>query len=208
MYDVCDIDCYYECDDRECRVMKELVQGILVYIVIVSALKGLITSPKYSQYFQFFSGIVMILLLLTPILSVFDFETEWYQVLEEKILQMDLAEIEEEMQIADDRFADMLEKEYQKTAAEQIRAMAEQNGVFVEDAGVTLKRNGEEWAIEEITVTRKQTQEDGQGLSVEAVQMEGERQTAKEDTSKKAESLRKQICSYFVIGEDRVHIWK
>lgn len=188
--------------------MKELVQGILVYIVIVSALKGLITNPKYSQYFQFFSGIVMILLLLTPILSVFDFETEWYQVLEEKILQMDLAEIEEEMQIADERFADMLEKEYQKTAAEQIRAMAEQNGVFVEDAGVTLKRNGEEWAIEEITVTRKQTQEDGQGLSVEAVQMEGERQTAKEDTSKKAESLRKQICSYFVIGEDRVHIWK
>ena len=187
--------------------MKELVQGILVYIVIVSALKGLITNPKYSQYFQFFSGIVMILLLLTPILSVFDFVTEWYQVLEEKILQMDLAEIEEEMQIADERFADMLEKEYQETATEQIRAMAEQNGVFVEDAGVTLKRDGEEWAIEEITVTRKQTQEDGK-LSVEAVQMEGERQTAKEDTSKKAESLRKQICSYFVIGEDRVHIWK
>ena len=120
---------------------------------------------------------------------------------------MDLAEIEEEMHIADERFADMLEKEYQETATEQIRAMAEQNGVFVEDAGVTLKRDGEEWAIEEITVTRKQTQEDGK-LSVEAVQMEGERQTAKEDTSKKAESLRKQICSYFVIGEDRVHIWK
>ena len=187
--------------------MKELVQGILVYIVIVSALRGLITNPKYSQYFQFFSGIVMILLLLTPILSIFDFETEWYNVLEEKLLQMDLVEIQEEMRIADSQFADLLEKEYQETAAEQIKVMAEQNGVSVKDAGVRLKKEGEGWEIEEITVTRKQVPEDGKEPSVEAVQMEGERQAVKEDTSKKAKSLRKQICGYFVIGEDRVHIW-
>ncbi|RKI41140.1 hypothetical protein D7V86_22560 [bacterium D16-51] len=188
--------------------MKELIQGILVYIVIVSALRGLITNPKYSQYFQFFSGIVMILLLLSPVLSVFDFESKWYEVLEEKILQMDLSEIEEEMKIADDRFAEMLEKKYQETAAGQIKAMAEQNGISVEEAGVELKKGKDGWEIEEISITRKPDQDDRQELSVEAVQIDTKRQTVEEDKSKRAKSLQKQICSYFVIGEDRVHIWK
>lgn len=188
--------------------MKELVQNILVYVVIVSVLRGLITNPKYSQYFQFFSGIIMILLMLSPILSVLDYENQWYEILEEKILQMDLAEIKEEMQVANDRFADMVEEEYQETAAEQIKKLAEQKGVSVKDAKVILKREEEEWEIEEITVTTGNLPESGQELSVETIQIGEDKQIEEEDTSKAAKSLRKQICSYFVIGEDKVHIWK
>ena len=66
----------------------------------------------------------------------------------------------------------------------------------------------EGWEIEEISITRKQSQDDRKELSVEAAQIDGRRQVVEEDTSKKAKSLQKQICSYFVIGEDRVHIWK
>jgi hypothetical protein len=188
------------------KLVEELVQSILVYVVIVSVLRGLITNPKYSQYFQFFSGMVMILLLLTPILSVFQYENQWYELLEEKLLQMDLTQIEGEMEIAQDQFADMVAEEYQETAVEQIKKMAEQKGVQVEDAAVTLHRDEDAWEIAEITVTSAAA--DGGELTLETAVMDEKKQLKEEDTSKTAKALREQICSSFVIGEDKVHIWK
>ena len=67
--------------------MKEFVQNILIYTIIITVLRGLITGPKYRQYFQFFSGVILILLFLGPVLSLFRSDRDWYRVLEEKLLR-------------------------------------------------------------------------------------------------------------------------
>ncbi|MDD7404228.1 MAG: stage III sporulation protein AF [Butyribacter sp.] len=203
--------------------MKELIQNILVYVVIVSVLRGLITNTKYAQYFQFFSGMIMVLIMLNPLLHFFQFENTWYDLLEENFVKMDLEDIQEEMKIADDSFADMVKEEYKKTVEKQVSAMAEEKGVTLEDVTVTLAEKEEVCQIAAITgktVSKKTGANAGTGkqedtdnlISVETIQIgqnkwqeEGEKQ---EDTSKQARKLQQQICSYFLIGEDRVHLWK
>jgi len=186
--------------------VKELVQNILVYVVIVSVLRGLITNPKYSQYFQFFSGVIMLLLMLAPILSFFQYENQWYEMLEEKILQMDLSDVESEMEIADDRFAAIIKEEYQETAEKQIVELAAQKGITVEEASVSLQEGEGEWEIAEISVKLGDAPKENVDFSVETAQIEERRQDAWENTSKAAKSLQKQICNYFVIRKDKVHI--
>lgn len=191
--------------------MKELVQNILVYVVIVSVLKGLISNPKYSQYFQFFSGIILILLLLSPILNLLKYESRWYGILEENILQMDLDEIKEEMKIADEKFADMVEEEYKQALQGQVEDMAERHGVGIKEANVELAWSGEEWEIEEISVLTEENLQTGQQedrISIEAVEIGEDNKIRQENTSKNAKALRKDICSNFVVGKDKVHIWK
>ena len=186
--------------------MEEFIKNILVYVIIVSMLKGLVTNPKYRQYFQFLSGLIMIMLMLTPILSLFDGENRWYMTLEKRLLQMDLTEVEEQMKIADGTFEEAVEKRYRQTVAAQVKTLAKEKKVEVKEADVTLKKDSNAWTIQEITlVTKKDTESD---LSVEAVRMETDCEVKKEDTSRKARSLRRQICDHFVLGEDKVHIWK
>lgn len=194
--------------------MKQLVQNILVYVVIVTVLRGLISNPKYSQYFQFFSGVIMILLMMSPILTVFQYENEWYSILEEKVLKMDLDHIKEEMNIADGRFEEMVREEYKETVKKQVMMMAEENGLNAEEVLVDIKHGDEEWQIQEISVksgTILGDQKEQEKLSVEAVQIEGDKQKninyLKEDY-KYSKRLKKQICNYFAIGEDKVHIWE
>lgn len=194
--------------------MKQLVQNILVYVVIVTVLRGLISNPKYSQYFQFFSGVIMILLMMSPILTVFQYENEWYSILEEKVLKMDLDHIKEEMNIADGRFEEMVREEYKETVKKQVMMMAEENGLNAEEVLVDIKQGDEEWQIQEISVksgTILGDQKEQEKLSVEAVQIEGDKQKninyLKEDY-KYSKRLKKQICNYFAIGEDKVHIWE
>ena len=189
--------------------MKEIVQNILVSVIIVTVLRGLITNPKYGQYFQFFSGIIMILLMLSPILSVFHFENEWYSVLEEKVLQMDLGHIKEEMNIADGRFEEMVREEFKETVKKQVMVMAEENGVEAQEVSVEIREGDEEWQIAEIEVMAEAVPEyKKETFSVETVQIEGGDDMRQENSSGSAKALRRQICNYFVIGEDKVHIWK
>lgn len=188
--------------------MKELIKNILVYVVIVSVLKSLVTNQKYRQYFQFLSGLIMILLMLTPIISLLDGENTWYNVLEEQFLQMDLTEVEDQMKIADGKFAKAVEQEYQETVAAQVKTLAQQKGMAVEDAKVVLKKEKDAWMIQEISLTANKDTGAEREISVETVQMEKENEVKKEDTSGKARALRKQLCDYFVLGEDKVHIWK
>lgn len=191
--------------------MKQLVQNVLVYVVIVTMLRGLISNPRYSQYFQFFSGIIMILLMLSPILSVFNFENEWYSLLEEKVLQMDLEHIKEEMNIADGKFEEMVKEEYKETIKKQVVVMAEEKGVQAEEVSVEILQGETEWQIAEIAVMAGTIPKDGgekEKLSVEAVQIEQKGKGDINNISKDELALKKQICSYFAIGEDKVHIWK
>lgn len=191
--------------------MKQLVQNVLVYVVIVTMLRGLISNPRYSQYFQFFSGIIMILLMLSPILSVFNFENEWYSLLEEKVLQMDLEHIKEEMNIADRKFEEMVKEEYKETIKKQVVVMAEEKGVQAEEVSVEILQGETEWQIAEIAVMAGTIPKDGgekEKLSVEAVQIGQKGKGDINNISKDELALKKQICSYFAIGEDKVHIWK
>lgn len=191
--------------------MKQLVQNVLVYVVIVTVLRGLISNPRYSQYFQFFSGIIMILLMLSPILSVFNFENEWYSLLEEKVLQMDLEHVKEEMNIADGKFEEMVKEEYRETIKKQVVVMAEEKGVQAEEVSVEILQGDTQWQIAEIAVMAGTIPKDGgekEKLSVEAVQIGQKGKKNINNISKDELALRKQICSYFAIGEDKVHIWK
>lgn len=88
--------------------------------------------------------------------------------------------------------------------------MAEENGVQAEDVSVEIFQGEEEWQIAEIAVTAGEISKEGSGqgeLSVEAVQIEEKRKDIK-NISKDEKTLKRQICSYFAIGEDKVHIWK
>lgn len=199
--------------------MKELIQNVLVYIILVSALRGLVSNPKYQQYFQFFSGMILILFLITPVLQLFHGEETWYNSLEQKLLQMDLADVEQEMAVAQESFSKMVAEEYQAAVAEQAKALAAQKGVTLQDMEIILSQENEEIAVKEIrgTVRKngkhnwKEPADVESQISIPAVQIgRQENQTAagEEDNSEEAASLRREFASYFMIGEEQVHLWK
>lgn len=218
--------------------MKEFVQNILIYTIIIGVLRGLITGPKYRQYFQFFSGVVLILLFLGPVFSLFRSDGDWYRMLEEKLLQMDLAEIRDEMRVAEEGFEEMLCKRYEQAVKEQVELLAQEKGVSLMDARVTLRRAGDSWEVAQVS---GKIAEDGGGtrgeaikgksageasgessggggqeggsdvekVAVEAVTIgEEPMEDRQEDTSRRGKELKKQICHSFTLGKEQVYLWK
>lgn len=205
--------------------MKEFVQNILVYVIIITVLRGLITDAKYQQYFQFFSGVILILLFLTPVLSFLDSDGDWYQILEQKLMQMDLDEIRGEMKVAQEGFEQVLCSRYEEAVEEQVELLARQKGLTLEETKVVLEKGKDSWEVIEVSGRIEEKGEAGdsrgsggkaggenrvESVAVEAVSIgEGTAQEEREeDTSHEGKTLKKEICSSFALGKERVHIWK
>ena len=57
--------------------MKELyqwLQDLAVYLILVSAILQALPQESYQKYIRFFSGLVLIILLMTPLLRLTDME--------------------------------------------------------------------------------------------------------------------------------------
>ena len=62
--------------------MQEWIRQIIIYVLIVTVLRSLIMKPQYEQYFRFFSGLVLILLVISPVLHVLHQDASWYDSVE------------------------------------------------------------------------------------------------------------------------------
>ncbi len=58
--------------------LYEWIQNIAFYLVLVTAALNAVPNKDYRKYIRFFTGLVLILMLMTPVLGVFgaDFQME------------------------------------------------------------------------------------------------------------------------------------
>lgn len=162
--------------------LQKIIQSMLIYIVIVSVLRGLISNPKFGQYFQFFSGIILVLLLISPVLSFFHCEDDWYAYLEKNIMQLDTEQIAGDMKIADKHFETMAASQYQMAIEGQVMSLAEQNDAKLDEVEVTIEKNEDTWKVTSVY---------GQA-----------------EDEKQAIRLQRKIADYLVIEKEQVHLWR
>ena len=80
----------------------EWIQNLAFYLVIVTAVLQIIPGKGYKKYVQFFSGMVMILLMLTPILKLTGIETRFYDLYHSQEYEMERKEIEKQKSYFED----------------------------------------------------------------------------------------------------------
>ncbi len=183
--------------------MKEIIQRLMVYMIIVSAIRGLLINKKYEEYFRFFSGLIMLLMLLFPVLSLFGASKGWYQRLEESFFDLDIEEMKGNMKLADGELEKLLMKEYSDALKKEVVMLAKEEGISLKDTEVSVKKKKNEIYISEISGKMGK-----EAVAVSSIQM-GKKQTEKkENDSKKAKKLRKKICIRFSLSKEQVYLWE
>lgn len=164
--------------------MEEWVQRIAVYIVLIAVLRSLIGRPQYQQYFRFVSGLILILLLITPVLGLFQDDSALYDLVQQYLYQQDLEDRKISLQLAEGKMEEMIRGQYRQSVAVQITELGRQQEITVQEVSVTLNDDNVVSALEiHISSTQK--------------------------TPSRAEihTFRRQIEQYYQLGEESVEIW-
>lgn len=81
--------------------MKELyqwLQDLAVYLILVSAVLQALPKESYRKYIRFFAGLVLIVLLMTPLLKLNDMEHTFIHEIQEQKMELERASLLEKIQ--------------------------------------------------------------------------------------------------------------
>ncbi len=112
--------------------LYEWIQNLAFYLVIITAVIQILPGKSYKKYIQFFSGLVMILLMLTPVMKLTGTKEHFYELYHSREYEMEKEELTRQQSYMEDLdFLDFLPDEYQPETAEEEETV--QNKVEVEE---------------------------------------------------------------------------
>lgn len=80
------------------------VENIAFYLVLFNVVMQMIPNNQYKKYVQFFSGLILVLLLINPILKIFGMEKSMTEIYEKSMYEQKIDEIENATQYLEDMF--------------------------------------------------------------------------------------------------------
>lgn len=201
-------------------MMKEIV----AFTLMVSLLGSLTSHTDYDKYIRFFSGIIFMLIVLKPmgtfLLGNLDFE----KIMENNLLQYERKELEEELQIADEKTGAAVLNNYQESLEEDMEAKLAKEG-YSGEVSVTLYTDTEHYGeIYKVSIEAEGAEEgeteDMEGIEpvkIEEiavtddgdifVQNKGYTSEVKEEgvkLTKKEKEIRKILCTLYDIEKSHI----
>lgn len=163
--------------------MQTWIQRIVIYVILITVLRSLAGKPQYQQFFRFVSGLVLILLLISPLLHFLGGSVDIYDSISRYFYGQDMAEIGELMQSAEGEMQKMVQEEYAASLRTQMKHLADNMGLQLKEVSIEMQEDG---SLQKIEVHI-----DSGGTVEKSV----------------LDAFRKKISEYFQLGEERVVIW-
>lgn len=116
--------------------MAGFIKSVLVFTLLVTVMKGLINNNSFKMYFKFFSGLVLVLFMITPLINFLSGGGGWYSLLEQEIFNFNMEGINDELKVADGKFEEIIRKGCREDIKEQVKKLAENRNVGVKDIDV------------------------------------------------------------------------
>lgn len=92
--------------------LYEWIRNVAFYIVIITAVIQILPNNTYKKYIYFFTGLVLILLLMTPVLKILGMDNLSNPLQQGKEFEQKMKEIEKETEYLNEvRLEDYLEEE-------------------------------------------------------------------------------------------------
>ena len=102
------------------EILKDLVRNILTYYIILSVLMVMIGKSSYKKYIEMFSGLVMIIIILNPLIKLFGVQDALDMNLQKNQLYEVTQAESDDIMVAELKQQDAVLKQYKDTIANQI----------------------------------------------------------------------------------------
>ncbi len=201
-----------------------LVKDIVVYLILVTIIMNLVGKSSYRKYISIFTGMVLILIIAKPIVSLFNLSDTFNYYFDNNLFMVEAKDYNDDLMAADDKGKQAILTEYQNIVKDQIEMVLNRYNLYPSSMNTLLdadESSGDYGMVTEITIVAAFTREDSTVESSDIkvdkiminqdIKIEGEEKKehsdiesgAYEDTKKK---IREELSNSFQIEQDQIHI--
>ncbi|MFG6383555.1 MAG: stage III sporulation protein AF [Lachnospiraceae bacterium] len=137
------------------------VKNIVCYYIFLTVIFHLLPKSSYQKYVRFFSGMLLMILVVTPVLSVLGKEDVLLQKINQAGFFQELDNLKLDTEHLQQTQKEVYLKEYEQAIGMDISRMAEEKQLETHQVTVHLS---EEYFVESIYMTVRLTTEEGPSL--------------------------------------------
>ncbi len=114
------------------EIIKEAVQNLVVYLILVTVILNLVKTSSYKKYIELFTGLVLILILFTPFAKLLSVDESFGSYWEANQFSLETRDSAEFIYEAEENTRNEVLWLYSKKVEERIALLGEKNGITVE----------------------------------------------------------------------------
>lgn len=202
-------------------VIKELVRNILLYYILVSVTMSLIGKSSFKKYIEMFTGLVLILIIITPVFKFLKLDNK----LELNIAKNQLYEVSEQesqdIMLAELTQDDIIAEQYKNFIQKQIKEDMEKDSLYASEIEVEIEDSIESKDFGQIKSVAvicskgkkdKETEDDGRDGSIETIEIPKVQIEEREKTKKlvkesvETDKAKEQLAETYGLSEDQISI--
>ena len=182
--------------------LLEIMKKVAVFYVIAYFLMNLVNNEKYRHYIKMFVGIVMIIMLISPVGKLLGFEDKFLRFFSVNNAGNMSDELREELKMAENDMKDAIVMEYSTQIEEDIRNKLLSMDAYLKDCRIKIcteedKENFGQIIQVDLTVSNKRNQE----IEIPDIIIGDD----KENINPVAIEIKKYISDVFKINKDNIN---
>jgi len=91
--------------------LYEWMQNIAFYLILMTAAIQVIPDNSYKKYIRFFTGLILMVLLVSPVLKLFKVEQAFNDIYDRAAVEQEIKEIEQATEYLQEMEEDYLEQQ-------------------------------------------------------------------------------------------------
>ena len=118
--------------------LYDTVKNIVIYLLLVTIVINLIGNSSYKKYVSVFTGMILILIIVKPIMTFFHMEEkfDYYTMVNRYTVSED--NIKDEINLAEESRKDRILEDYEQTIREQLAVIADNYDLVLYDLKVDI----------------------------------------------------------------------
>lgn len=192
------------------EVIFGMVRNVCAFVLLTTVVNNLMQGSVYRKYIRFFVGIVMLILVINPVMSLLSMDINFQDNISKYIEEAGRYEIYEEIKMGEQNAAEDILQEYEKSLDRTLGAVIKAHDLYIVDSRWEIESDYSEENFGEITGLEVRVSSAGE-LDVRDIGIDGDgnvKISAGTDDKKKElkEKLIEEMAETFNIGRECVQV--
>ncbi len=197
----------------------EWVRNIVIYLILNTIIMNLLGNSSYKKYVSIVSGMILLLIVVTPFLKLFNIDEILDYYLNANIYQADVSDFQNELRIMEDSQKDKVYAELNKMISAQVADILLENDLYLYKVDIVINQDvtsnsfGE---IESLNITAGYVEDKGipvQKINIERIAISGKIEDSEDDINimqslpSPAEiQIKNRLSDFYNMKQDNINI--
>lgn len=184
-------------------ILNDAMKNISVFIILTTLINNLLTESTYKKYIRFFTGMVLIAIIINPIIRLVSSGESIFDEIRVNDLIIKSDELKDDLMLYEEDAGGVIEEQYNEITGDIIADIADKEGLVMSECKVSIDTDTESDTCGEIKhIYVKAYMSDTP--DIDDIQIDNEGKVHNNSLKVRSDNLKKAIADRLAADEEKI----